>query len=106
MPLVLGRDVKADEVEVTSSGWKVWHPEGEVGVEVDVSPAGEVMSEPIETASATLEGLETMHQGTAVTVAWPLDLERGESLDIELRWRTVVNEGTLTKTERGVSAGI
>jgi alpha-amylase len=106
MPLVLGRDVKADEVEVTSSGWKVWHPEGEVGVEVDVSPAGEVTSEPIETASATLEGLETMHQGTAVTVGWPLDLERGESFDIELRWRTVVNEGTLTKTERGVSAGI
>ena len=106
MPLVLGRDVKADEAEITGGGWKVWHPEGEVGVEVDVSPAGEISYEPIETASATLEGLETMHQGTAVTVAWTLELERDESLDIELRWRTIVNEGTLTKTERGVSAGI
>ena len=106
MPLVLGRDVKADEVEITGGGWKVWHPEGEVGVEVDLSPAGDISYEPLETASATLEGLETRHQGTAVTVGWPLDLERGESLDIELRWRTVVNDGTLTKSERGVSAGL
>lgn len=106
MPLILGRDVDADEVEVTERGWKVSHPEAEVGIEVDVSAPGEVMVQPIETASATLEGLETMHQGTTVTVGWPLDLERDESFDVELRWRPVVNERALTKTERGVSSGV
>ena len=106
MPLVLGRDVDADEVEVTERGWKVSHPEGEVGIQVDVSVAGNVKSQPIETASATLEGLETMHQGTSVNVEWPLDLDRDESFDVELRWRPVVNEKALTKTERGVSSGV
>jgi alpha-amylase len=106
MPLVLGRDVKADDVEFTKSGWRVTHAEAEVGIEADVSPPGEITSEPIETASATLEGLETMHQGTVVTVSWPLDLDREAALDIELRWRTVVNEKSLTKKERGVSAGV
>ena len=106
MPLVLGRDVDADDVEVTDRGWKVSHPEGEVGIEVDVSAPGNVKSQPIETASATLEGLETMHQGTMVTIEWPLDLERDDSFDVELRWRPVVNEKALTKTERGVSSGV
>lgn len=106
MPLVLGRAVDADEVEVTAAGWKVSHAEAEVGIEVDVTPPGNVKSQPIETASATLQGLETMHQGTSVTVEWPLDLERDGSFDIELRWRTIVNEKALTKTERGVSSGV
>ena len=106
MPLVLGREVKADDVEVFETGWRVTHPEGEVGVEVNVSPPGDVTHEPIETASATLEGLETMHQGTVVTVEWPLELDRGDSFDIELRWRTVVNDSVLTKKERGVSSGV
>ncbi len=106
MPLVLGREVDHDDVEVTERGWKVSHPEGEVGIEVDVSVSGNVKSEPIETASATLEGLETMHQGTVVTVDWPLDLERDETFEVELRWRPVVNEKSLTKKERGVSAGV
>lgn len=106
MPLVLGRDVEDDDVEVLETGWRVTHAEGEVGVEVTVSPPGEVTHEPIETASATLEGLETMHQGTVVTVEWPLELERGESFDIELRWRTITNDRVLTKKERGVSSGV
>lgn len=106
MPLVLGRDVDKDDVEVTERGWKVTHSEAEVGIEVDVSVSGNVTSEPIETASATLEGLETMHQGTVVTVEWPLELERDESFDVELRWRSVVNDKALTKKERGVSAGV
>ena len=106
MPLVLGRNVEADEVEITERGWKVSHPEAEVGLEVDVSTPGNISSEPIETASATLEGLETMHQGTVVTVEWALDLDRGESFDVELRWRPVINESSLTKTERGVSSGV
>ncbi|MBW3594588.1 MAG: DUF1925 domain-containing protein [Actinobacteria bacterium] len=106
MPLVLGRSVDADEVVITDRGWKVSHAEAEVGIEVDVSVPGNVKSQPIETASATLEGLETMHQGTAVTMEWPLELDRGESFDVELRWRPVVNDKALTKTERGVSSGV
>ena len=106
MPLVLGRAVDEDDVEITATGWKVSHIEAEVGIEVDVTPPGNIKSQPIETASATLEGLETMHQGTVVGVEWPLDLRRDGTFDIELRWRTVVNEKALTKTERGVSSGV
>jgi len=106
MPLVLGRSVDSHDVQITERGWTVSHPEAEVGLEVDVSVGGTIESHPIETASATLEGLETMHQGTVVTVEWPLDLERGESFDVELRWRPVINDGSLTKTERGVSSGV
>ncbi len=106
MPLVLGRDVDSDDVEVSERGWRVTHSEAEVGIEVDVSVPGNVKFEPIETASATLEGLETMHQGTVVTVDWPLDLDRDETFEVELRWRAVLNDAALTKTERGVSAGV
>jgi len=106
MPLVLGRSIDADEVEVTERGWRVSHPEAEVGIEVDMSHPGNVKSQPIETASATLEGLETMHQGTSVTVEWPLDLGRGDSFTVELRWRPVINDNALTKSERGVSSGV
>jgi len=106
MPLVLGRKVESDEIEVTDRGWKVSHPEAEVGIQVDVSVPGTVTSEAIETASATLEGLETMHQGTTVTVEWTLDLETNETLDVELRWRPIVEERALTKKERGVSSGV
>ena len=106
MPLVLGRRVDADDVEVTPDGWHVTHTEAEVGLQVSVSVSGNVKSEPIETASATLEGLETMHQGTVVTTEWELDLDRDESFEVELRWRPQVNDKVLTKTERGVSAGV
>ena len=106
MPLVLGRRVDADDVEVTPDGWRVTHAEAEVGLWVGVSVPGNVKSQPIETASATLEGLETMHQGTVVTMEWELDLDRGDSFEVELRWRPEVNEKVLTKMERGVSSGI
>ena len=106
MPLVLGRDVDADTVEITDRGWTVGHPEAEVVLSVDIGTEARVSGEPIETASATLEGLQTMHQGTAITMEWDLDLDAGATFEVELRWRPTPNEAALTKSERGVSAGV
>lgn len=106
MPLVLGRDVEEDLVETSETSWTVGHPEAEVSIAVDVSVPAEISYESVDTASATLEGLQTMHQGTAVTMRWSLQLERDDVFEVELRWRPVTNDAALTKTERGVSAGV
>ena len=106
MPLVLGREVEEDVVETTETSWSVGHPEAEVTIAVDVGTGATISSQTVETASATLEGLKTMHQGTEVTMEWPLELERDEVFEVELRWRLVTNDAALTKKERGVSAGV
>jgi hypothetical protein len=106
MPLVLGRDVETDDVESTQTSWRVSHPEAEVELRVELSAPATITSEPLETASATLEGLQTMHQGTQVTMRWDVDLAAGDSTTFELRWRPEVNDGALTKKDRGVSSGV
>ncbi len=106
MPLDLGREVEDDEVEIHATGWAVRRSDAEVNLEVTSSIAGDVMSETIETAAATLEGMKAMKQGTAVTTTWPLQLDASETFAVELRWRPVVNEKALTKRERGVSADV
>lgn len=103
IPLNLGRDTSADSFEVTAQGWTLSQPEGEVGLEVRMEPAGQTTAEPIETASTSLEGLQTMFQGTIVTTEWELDLADGVMFQIDLvmqpRPRTDAE-----KREPGVSA--
>ncbi|HET7482846.1 MAG TPA: alpha-amylase/4-alpha-glucanotransferase domain-containing protein, partial [Actinomycetota bacterium] len=106
MPLVLGRDVGSDIVESTSTSWRVGHPEAEVGLAVEVSNPASIATEDLATASATLEGLQSMHQGTQVTMEWALDLEPGAEVSFELRWRPEINDAALAKKDRGVSAGV
>jgi 4-alpha-glucanotransferase len=106
MPLNLGRDVTDDIVDIGPDGWRVLQPEGEVSIEVALSLEGKTAHETIETASATLEGLKPMKQGTEVTTEWSLALEQGEVFDLEVRLRPVVDERSLTKKERGVSSSI
>jgi hypothetical protein len=103
LPLNLGRGVLPDIVEHDPHRWAVHQPECEVALEVSYSEPAEVSFEPIATASATLKGLETMRQGTAVTTTWSFDLAPQESWSVELRWRTIPNE-EMDKKERGVSA--
>jgi hypothetical protein len=104
LPLNLGRDVAPDNVDADEHRWRISQPEGEVGLEVTFSRAADVTWEPIETASSSLEGLQLLRQGTAVTTTWPLELEPGESFSIELRLRPVVDEIALGKHEKGLSA--
>ena len=106
MPLVLGRDVETDEVETTETSWLVSHPEAEVGLRVELSVPAAITHTPLETASATLEGLQTMHQGTEITMEWGLELAANAQTSIELRWRPEINDHALTKKDRGVSAGV
>ena len=70
-----------------------------------VEEALTVVSDAIE-AAATLEGLRWMTQGMAVTMTWDLNLDANETFTVETRWRLVVNDAALTKTERGVSAAL
>jgi hypothetical protein len=104
LPLSLGRGTVPDEVEVTATGWRMEQPDGEVGLHVDVEPAASISLRPIETASATLEALTWMHQGTSVTTTWSLSIERGGSATIRQALRPVVNRDAASKEERGVSA--
>jgi hypothetical protein len=106
MPLNLGREVGDDDVETGPDGWRVSQPEGEVGIDVGVSHEGKTTFETIETASATLEGLKAMKQGTEVRTEWALDLEQGETFDLEIRLIPAINEKALTKRERGVSSSL
>ena len=102
LPLNLGRDTSADAFEVSPTGWTLGQPEGEVALEVTVDPPGETAAAPIETASTSLEGLQTMFQGTVVTTTWDLELADGELLSVRqlLAPRPEHND----KKERGVSA--
>jgi alpha-amylase len=106
MPLNLGRDVTDDTVDAGPDGWRVLQPEGEVHIEAVISLEGKTTYETIETASATLEGLKPMKQGTEIRTEWALDLEHGDAFDLEIRLRPVVNQKALTKKERGVSSSI
>jgi hypothetical protein len=106
MPLVLGRDVKEETVDITDTGFTISHTDAEVALVVETDRDAKITAESIDAAAATLEGLQSMHQGTAVTATWDLSLDAGETFAIELRWRPRPNESALTKTERGVSAGL
>lgn len=103
-PLNLGREVVPEKVEMRPHGWIVTQPEGEVGMEASFDPAAEVSHEPLDTGSATLEGLQTMHQGTTVRATWALRLRPGETFEVRLHLRPVVNHEARSKPERGVSA--
>jgi hypothetical protein len=82
----------------------VEQPEGDVGLEVEVDPAAAISTQAIETASATLEALTLMHQGTTVTTTWSLSIERGGSATIRQVLKPVVADAAAHKKERGVSA--
>ena len=104
IPLNLGRDTARDELVETGTGWTLMQPEAEVGLSVSIEPVGRITSEPIETASTSLEGLQTMFQGTIVTTTWELDLAPGESFEIRQSIAPLVQEANLGKKEPGVSA--
>jgi hypothetical protein len=104
LPLSLGRGTAPDELEITPTGWHVEQPEGDVGLEVEVDPAAAISTQAIETASATLEALTLMHQGTTVTTTWSLSIERGGSATIRQVLKPVVADAAAHKKERGVSA--
>jgi hypothetical protein len=106
MPLNLGREVADDEVDADATGWTARQEQGEVNIEFGFSLEGKTSYETIETASATLEGLKPMKQGTEIVTEWALSLEQGEAFDLEVRMRPVPNEKALTKKERGVSSSI
>ncbi|MEA2453671.1 MAG: 4-alpha-glucanotransferase [Actinomycetota bacterium] len=82
LPLNLGRDTTKDSFETIGSGWRLFQPEGEVDLEVTTDEPTTLASEPIETASTSLEGLQTMFQGTIVTSSWDLDLAAGEVFEV------------------------
>ena len=103
IPLNLGRDTSADTFEVTPEGWILSQPEGEVGLEVRMEPPGVTTAEPIETASTSLEGLQTMFQGTIVTTEWELDLADGVMFQIDLVMSPLPRSDA-KKHEPGVSA--
>ncbi|MGH2729789.1 MAG: alpha-amylase/4-alpha-glucanotransferase domain-containing protein [Actinomycetota bacterium] len=103
LPLNLGRGVPPDIVEHDRHRWLIHQAECEVALEASFSEPAEVSFEAIATSSATLEGLEEMRQGTAVTTTWAFDLAPQESWSVELRWKLILNEG-MDKKERGVSA--
>jgi hypothetical protein len=104
LPLNLGRDTAKDVVEKTARGWSVSQPEGEVGLQVTVSLPGHTSSEPIETASTSLEGLQTMYQGTIVTTTWELNLAAGDVFEIDQVLEPVQQPENRHKKEPGVSA--
>ena len=104
IPLNLGRDTAMDTFEVSSQGWTLAQPEGEVGLEVDIDPGGETKAEPIETASTSLDGLQTMFQGTIVTTEWQLDLAPGQEFQINVHMRPRARAIEANKQSPGVSA--
>ena len=104
VPLNLGRDTERDEVVESTSGWELSQPEAEVILTVTVEPMGQITSEPIETASTSLDGLQKMFQGTIVTTTWTLDLGPGETFDVRQTLSARVQEHNIGKKEPGVSA--
>ena len=104
MPLNLGRDASADEVQTTDLGWTVLQPEGEVALEVTASMPGKVSHEPVVSAAATLEGMQEIHQSTRLAIEWQLDLAPGSRFEVELRWRVLPSSKFPMKNDSGVSA--
>ena len=103
VPLNLGRDTERDQVIESASGWGLSQPEAEVTLAVTVEPMGQVSSEPIETASTSLDGLQKMFQGTIVTTTWALDLGPGETFEVRQTLAARVQEHNIGKKEPGVS---
>jgi hypothetical protein len=103
LPLNLGRDTGQDLFEPNEQGWVLSQPEGEVGLAVALSPVGELTAEPIETASTSLEGLQTMFQGTIVTASWPVELGPGETFEVRQTLKPSVQGANSGKKAPGVS---
>jgi 4-alpha-glucanotransferase len=104
LPLNLGRDTGRDELVVKDHGWALMQPEGEVALEVTIAPGGHVGAEPIVTSSTSLEGMQTMFQGTIVTTTWDVALDEGEVFEIREILHAATQRDNLAKKERGVSA--
>ena len=104
VPLNLGRETERDEVVDSTSGWELSQPEAEVALAMTVEPMGQITSEPIETASTSLDGMQKMFQGTIVTTTWELDLGPGETFDVRQTLVVRVQEHNIGKKEPGVSA--
>lgn len=102
--LNLGRKTEGEKLDDYPTGWRLYQDEAEISLEVDASQKTDISYEPIETGSATLEGLQKMRQGTAVTMTWRPSLDPGASFSVELRWRMLANPEAAAKKERGVSA--
>ena len=104
LPLNLGRDTGTGELAVDRDGWRVTEAEAEVGLDVRATPGFEITEDVIETASATLEGLQTLPQGRTVGMTWTLDLVKGEPEVLEIQMRALINPEAGHKKEPGVSA--
>jgi 4-alpha-glucanotransferase len=102
-PLNLGRGLDDATVEVGEAGWRVCGPEAEVCLDALIDPPGKTSWEPVKSASATLEGLQEMPQGTRVVTAWALDLRPGEAHTVTMSLRPRPT-GIRDKKNRGVSA--
>lgn len=101
IPLNLGRAAPNVGIVVGEDGWHLQQAESEVGLHAACTPGFELDARPIETASATLEGLQTMPQGITVTLVWHLPAG-SSSLEIELIPEIDPEAGN--KKEPGVSA--
>lgn len=101
IPLNLGRAAPETSVANTEDGWRLEQSESEVGLRAVCTPGFELLARPIETASATLEGLQMMPQGVTVTLMW--DLPAGESL-LEIELIPEIDPEAGNKKEPGVSA--
>lgn len=104
VPLNLGRDTQRDELITSATGWSLTQPEAEVVLDVIVDPSGTVTSDPIETASTSLEGLQLMFQGTIVTTTWELDLGPGETFEVHQVLAPRIQDHNIGKKEPGISA--
>jgi len=104
MPLNLGRDEHPDAIDVEPSRWAVYQLEGEVGLEAALTvPSKDCACEPVASASATMEGLARMHQGSRILTSWNVDLEPGKSFSVAQTWSPLVTERA-DKRHRGVGA--
>jgi hypothetical protein len=104
LPLNLGRDTTKDSFETIDGGWRLFQPEGEVDLEVITDEPTTLTAEPIETASTSLEGLQTMFQGTIVTSSWDLDLAANETFEVRQVLVPRPRPENRHKKEPGVSA--
>jgi hypothetical protein len=102
LPLSLGREVEPGIVEATPLSVTVRQPFGELGLAIASSEPAVVSHEEILSASASLEGLKVLHQGTRVTLAYEAVVGGGATFGFELRLRALPGEGG--KADKGVSA--
>lgn len=104
LPLNLGRGTPETEIVATDDGWHAFQPEAEVTLELKQHPRSGVEATAIETAAATLEGLQTMLQGSIVRSTWDLEIPPDGIADVSEALIPVVTPEGRTKKERGVSA--